>query len=421
MAWIIDFAGRDGARERSGDTRVARAWRVDRRSGCRYDPAPSGPGGAAWSTRGGMDAERMERERFLLALARRRESARRRKGRRGAAAGGESDPLRSSSLSPAPGPGRVEADADRLRTLGAKVIGANDPEMPLRLRALPDCPEVLFLRGDPDALAAPQIAIVGSRRATPSGAAVARRLAGELAALGLVVTSGLAHGIDAEAHRGALDAGGRTIAVLGSSLDRVYPAEHHGLADRIAAQGAVVTEFPFGTRPVPWNFPWRNRIISGLSFGVLVVEAAERSGSLITARLAAEQGREVFAVPGSILNPQAAGCHRLLRDGAKLVDKVEDILEELPAAEVEALSAPASPRRTTRAAGAGPVNGGAAVPAAGSDGAALLGPLDLEPISAEALAERAGLTPERVYSILLTLEIGGSVRTDAAGRYMRAV
>lgn len=366
-----------------------------------------------------MDAERMERERFLLALARSRAAAR--KCRRDAAAARNSDSLRVSSVSPAPEPGVVEADAERLRALGAQVIGADDPEMPLRLRAIPDCPDVLFLRGDPHALSAPQIAIVGSRRATPSGGRVARRFAGELAALGLVVTSGLAHGIDAEAHRGALEAGGRTIAVLGSSLDRVYPAEHRGLADRIAAQGTVVSEFPFGTRPVPWNFPWRNRIISGLSLGVLIVEAAERSGSLITARLAAEQGREVYAVPGSILNPQAAGCHRLLRDGAKLVDKVEDILEELPAAEIEALEAPASRRRSSREAGTAPARGIAPVPETGSDEAALFGHLDFEPISAEALAERAGLTPERVYSLLLTLEIGGSVQTDAAGRYMRAV
>ena len=210
--------------------------------------------------------------------------------------------------------------------------------MPPRLLAIPDHPAVLFLRGDSGVLAAPQVAIVGSRRATPAGARIARRLAGELAAHGLVVTSGLAQGVDAEAHRGALEAGGRTVAVLGSSLDRVYPAAHRSLAERIAGQGALVSEFPFGTPPVPWNFPWRNRIISGLSLGVVVVEAAARSGSLVTARLAGDQGREVFAVPGSILNPLSSGCHRLLRDGAKLVERVEDVLEELPAGELAAVA-----------------------------------------------------------------------------------
>ena len=279
-------------------------------------------------------------------------------------------------------------------------------------------------------LSAPQVAVVGSRRATPAGARIARRLAGELAAHGLVVTSGLAQGVDAEAHRGALDAGGRTVAVLGSSLDRVYPAAHHSLAERVAEQGALVSEFPFGTRPVPWNFPWRNRIISGLSLGVLVVEAAARSGSLVTARLAGEQGREVFAVPGSILNPLTAGCHRLLRDGAKLVERVEDILEELPVGDVAEGAAGVPRSRPSGEDGAAPSDPGfdrgfdrgfepRSAPAPGSDEAAVLDGLDYEPASAEAIARRAGLTPEQVYPILLVLELGGSVRMDPAGRYMR--
>ena len=364
-----------------------------------------------------MDAQGTERERFLLALARRGAAGRERRRR--------ANPDRAAvpclPVPDASGPGGRPAaqDLERLHALGAHLVGAADAEMPLRLRAIPDPPAVLFLRGDPGLLSTPQIAIVGSRRATPAGARIAHRLAGELTARGLVVTSGLAQGIDVEAHRGALDAGGRTVAVLGSSLDRVYPAGHRSLAERIAGQGALVSEFPFDTRPMPWNFPRRNRIISGLSLGVLVVEAAARSGSLITARLAAEQGREVFAVPGSILNPLAAGCHRLLRDGAKLVETVEDILEELPAGELAALAADATGVRWNGEAASASAAVTEATPAPGSDEAAVLERLGYEPASVEAIAHRAGLTPERVYSILLVLEIAGAVRMDPAGRYMR--
>ena len=365
-----------------------------------------------------MDAQRRERERHLLALARSGASAR--GGRRGTGAARSASRGCVSPEARRAGSRDVhEDDVECLRALGAQLVGASDPDMPARLRAIPDCPTVLFVRGDRGALPAPQLAVVGSRRATPAGARIARRFAAELAERGLVVTSGLAQGIDAEAHRGALEAGGRTVAVLGSSLDRVYPSAHRALADRIAAQGAVVSEFPFGTRPVPWNFPWRNRIISGLSLGVLVVEAAERSGSLITARLAGEQGREVFAVPGSILNPQAVGCHRLLRDGAKLVERVEDILEELPADALAALESHEPGSRTDANALSGTELGGESAPPPTADEAAVLHHLGHEPASADALAERVGLAPERVYSILSILEIGGSIRLDRAGRYMR--
>ena len=364
-----------------------------------------------------MDAQRTGHERTLLALARSGAVARAR--RRGVAAGGGTAPGRAVSGSPAPGGDCAERDLERLRALGASVIGCGDPQMPPQLEAIPDAPAVLFVRGDADVLCAPQIAVVGSRRATPAGARIARRLAGELVDRGLVVTSGLAQGVDAEAHRGALEAGGRTVAVLGSSLDRIYPTAHHCLAERIAVQGALVSEFPFGTRPVPWNFPWRNRIISGLCLGVLVVEAADRSGSLITARLAADQGREVFAVPGSILNPLSSGCHRLLRDGAKLVERVEDVLEELPdcALAIPRSDAGGNPRFGESA--PAPVLRPEANPAAGTHEAAVLDHLGFEPASAEAIARRVGLTPERVYPILLALEMGGSVCTDSAGRYLR--
>ena len=364
-----------------------------------------------------MDAQRTERERCLLALA--RSGARARERRRRAVAERSAARSPADSAAPVPGARRAERDLERLHALGAQVVGRGDPAMPPRLQAIPDPPAVLFVRGDPCVLSAPQIAVVGSRRATPAGARIARRLAGELAVRGVVVTSGLAQGVDAEAHRGALEAGGRTVAVLGSSLDRIYPAGHCSLAERIAGQGALVSEFPFDTRPVPWNFPWRNRIISGLSLGVLVVEAADRSGSLITARLAADQGREVFAVPGSILNPLSSGCHRLLRDGAKLVERVEDVLEELPAGELAALPSIASATSRDGEGAPAPALEPEGAPAPGTDAAAVLERLDYEPISVETIANRAGLTPEQVYPILLVLEIGGSVRMDPAGRYMR--
>ncbi len=206
------------------------------------------------------------------------------------------------------------------------VLTPADERYPPDLRMIPDPPTRLFVRGSlPDP---PMLAVVGSRRATPYGLRVAHWLASELAHCGIVVVSGLARGIDAAAHRGALAASGPTVAVLATGLDRIYPPEHRDLADAIAGQGALLTEAPEGTEPLPGRFPVRNRIISGLCLGVVVVEAAERSGALITARLALEQGREVFAVPGSIENPLTMGTHRLIQDGAKLVHAVDDILEE---------------------------------------------------------------------------------------------
>jgi len=192
------------------------------------------------------------------------------------------------------------------------IICLMDPRYPSRLREIPDPPPVLFVHGDPDYLGQPQLAIVGSRNPTPAGAALAREFAAYLADFGLTISSGLATGIDAAAHEGALAGQGGTLAVTGTGLDRVYPACHRDLAHRIAGNGALVSEFPPGTPPQACNFPRRNRIISGLSLGTLVVEAALRSGSLITARLARDQGREIFAIPGSIHNPLARGCHALI-------------------------------------------------------------------------------------------------------------
>ncbi|WP_330925105.1 DNA-processing protein DprA [Candidatus Sororendozoicomonas aggregata] len=200
---------------------------------------------------------------------------------------------------------------------------------PVRLKELPDPPAVLYVIGNPLHLSEPQVAMVGSRRPTPQGRRMAMEIAEKLARSGFVITSGMAMGIDGAAHQGALSCYGNTIAVLGTGVDKVYPRSHQKLYESILPQGAVVSEYPLGTSPQASNFPRRNRIISGLSLGVLVVEAALESGSLISARLAAEQGREVFAMPGSVLNPMAKGCHRLIREGAVLVESADDILVEL--------------------------------------------------------------------------------------------
>ena len=217
---------------------------------------------------------------------------------------------------------------DAATAAGRRLLIPGQPGFPPRLAEIAVPPIVLEVAGDTD-LAAPAVAVVGSRRATPYGIAVAEQLAAGLAEAGLVVVSGLARGVDAAAHRAALEAGGRTVAVLGSAHDSLYPPEHRELARACGASGAVLTEFPPGTRPLPHHFPRRNRIIAGLTLGTLVVEAAERSGSLATARHAVDSGREVFAVPGPIGSATSAGCHALIRLGATLVTGVADILEEL--------------------------------------------------------------------------------------------
>lgn len=225
--------------------------------------------------------------------------------------------------------GDVGALQHAARRARLRILTPADPLWPTPLRALPDPPALLFLRGDAELLSAPQLAIVGARRASRRALEDARWLAADLASAGLVVTSGLALGIDGCAHQAALDAGGKTVAVLGSGLDRIHPRRHEGLAAAVARSGALVSEFVPGTPPLPEHFPRRNRIISGLSLGVLVVEAGERSGSMITARLAAAQGREVFVVPSVPRDRGAAGCLRLLKEGAVLVRDAQDVLDEL--------------------------------------------------------------------------------------------
>ena len=226
------------------------------------------------------------------------------------------------------------------------MLACTSRDYPDLLRRSPDAPPVLFVRGHAHVLNEPQLAMVGSRNPTAGGRATARRFAASFARLGLCITSGLALGIDAACHEGALDSDGSTVAVLAHGLDVIYPAVHQALAERIVASGALVSEFPPGTAPVAARFPQRNRIIAGLSHGTLVVEAAYNSGSLITARLAGVAGREVFAIPGSIHNPMARGCHALIRQGAKLVEQVDDVLAELKISlSVQLLAAPAQRSR----------------------------------------------------------------------------
>ena len=296
------------------------------------------------------------------------------------------------------------------RPAGDGLLQPGRPGYPPQLAAIPDPPPLLYLRGDPAALSAPAIAIVGSRRPTPAGRATAFEFARQLAAHGLVVVSGLAAGIDAAAHRGALAAGGATVAVCGTGLDRTYPEAHAALAAEIAAHGAVVSEFPPGTPPLPHHFPQRNRLISGLALGVLVVEAQRRSGSLITARLAAEQGREVFALPGSIHNPLARGCHRLIRDGARLVETVQEVVAGLQADLFAALPAPATQARGTEAISGRPLD---------RESKILLNACGFEPVDVDTLVQRTGLPAASVASLLVMLELRGEVEPSAGGTYCR--
>ncbi|OOZ41278.1 DNA protecting protein DprA [Solemya pervernicosa gill symbiont] len=300
------------------------------------------------------------------------------------------------------------ADLEWLEGSANTIITLNDTRYPVLLREIADPPPLLFVHGDPDFLSSLQIAIVGSRNPTTGGSETARDFARHLAGASFTITSGLALGIDAASHEGALQGGGPTIAVAGTGLDRVYPARHRDLAHRIAAHGALVSEFPPGTGPQPGHFPRRNRIISGLSLGTLVIEAAQRSGSLITARLAMEQGREVFAIPGSIHNPLARGCHRLIRDGAKLVETANDVLEELGS--LATAQAHATQDATTDNALESNLD---------PDYQRLIEAIGHDPASVDTLIERSGLTADVVSSMLLILEMRGIITALPGGSYTR--
>jgi DNA processing protein len=293
---------------------------------------------------------------------------------------------------------------------GRALVTWGSADYPPLLAAIPDAPLVLFIQGTAATLSLPQLAIVGSRNPTQLGRDTARQFAEHLAGAGLAITSGLALGIDAAAHRGALAGGGRTVAVTGCGLDTVYPREHAGLAEEIAANGALVSEMPTGTPPLRQHFPRRNRLISGLSVGTLVVEAALQSGSLITARLASEQGREVFAIPGSIHNPMARGCHRLIRQGAKLVETADDIFDELGAL-LDGL------RSATRA--EAPDVQADSRPALDKDYEILLDALGFAPAGIDTLVARTGFATDVVASMLLILELDGRVAQQPGGLYCR--
>jgi DNA processing protein len=291
---------------------------------------------------------------------------------------------------------RASAAIRRAERGGLAPVFWDEASYPVSLTTIVDPPPVLWTRGSPDVLRRPSVAIVGARAASPYGLSVAERLAADLTVAGVVVVSGLARGVDSAAHRGALDAAGATVAVLGSGADVIYPPEHAPLADAIAATGVLVSELAPGTPPLPMFFPRRNRIISGLSRAVVVIEAGERSGSLITARLALEQGREVLAVPGNVLSGRNRGAHGLLRDGAKIVESADDILEELGMAP----GAPPAPARETD-----PV-------------LACLTPG--EPSDLDAISERTGLSATRLLARLSELELQGAVRRVGGGRFVRA-
>jgi DNA processing protein len=300
----------------------------------------------------------------------------------------------------------VERDLAWVARTGNHIITLHDADYPALLREIHDPPPLLFVRGDISVLSEPQLAVVGSRNPTPAGRQTAEDFSCHLAGAGLVITSGLALGIDAASHEGALRAKGRSIAVMGTGLDRVYPARHRELAHELAVRGALVSEFPTGTTPLPENFPRRNRIISGLSHGTLVVEAAQRSGSLITARCAGEQGREVFAIPGSIHNPLSRGCHRLIREGAKLVETAQDILEEL--------GPPSGASQLHQSSGTAEEP-----PALAPEYGQLLDLMGYDPTTVDHLVESSGLTPAAVSSMLLILELRGYIASSAGGKYMR--
>jgi DNA processing protein len=338
-----------------------------------------------------------------------------------------------------PDPALLRADLEWLGQPAHYLLTRDSDRFPPLLQDIPNPPAVLFVAGEPDVLWRPQVAVIGSRNPTAGGKDNARDFAGELARRGLVITSGMAAGIDSIAHEAALDAGGTTVAVMGTGLDLVYPTAGEALAERIRGHGALVSEFPPGTRARRAHFPARNRIISGLSLGVLVIEAGLRSGTLITARLAGGQGREVFALPGSIHNPLAKGCHRLIRDGARLVESVAEVIEDLaPLAgqlaeqlRSELAAAEMAQRKGSRAATR-------QSPVAGARGS---GSLELDPIGpqleqdpeyrqlwsclgydpkpVDAIVEQSGLTARAVSAMLLMLELRGMVEAHRGGAYSR--
>ena len=298
----------------------------------------------------------------------------------------------------------LEREVERIRACGAEFLTLLDENYPESLRNIPDPPLTLYIRGELLPGDRHALGLVGTRKATTYGRDVAGKLAGDLALQGITVISGLAYGIDAAAHRGALNGGGRTLAVLGSGVDVIYPASHRQLAQEICQNGALISEYPPGTLPEGRNFPRRNRLISGLSLGILVIQAPLTSGAIITANIAGEQGKEVFAVPGNIHDPASAGCHRLIQDGAKLVTGVGDILDELNLAWTRAETAVVARQ---------------AVPANESE-ASLLALLGVEPTHVDDLARQCRMPVAAVSSTLTILELRGLARKVGPMQYSRS-
>ena len=314
------------------------------------------------------------------------------------------DRARASLLDP--DEAALDADLEWIRSSGAQLFVCTDTDYPSQLLPLADAPPVLFVLGDSRKLAVPQLAMVGARNASPDGYRTARRFAEYFARAGLTITSGLALGIDGASHRGALDGGGDTVAVCGTGLDRVYPIQHAELAARIRTKGALVSQFPPGTPPIGQNFTRRNRLVSGLSRGTLVVEATLRSGSLSTARFTLKQGRILFAVPGSIANPRSAGCHKLIRDGAILVQEPSDVLLDL--------DFPLPNEGLVRRKGC---RGRRQAMDKGYE--MLLDAVGYGPVSVDVLAVRTGLPGELITSMLLVLELEGRIAPYPGGLFGR--
>lgn len=301
---------------------------------------------------------------------------------------------------------------------GRHIVTLADPTYPQSLLTIADPPILLYINGDPARLNQPALAIVGARNATPGGCDNARAFSRHLASHGWCVISGLAHGIDAAAHEGALLAGpsgAGTVAIMGTGIDRVYPAGHRELAHRIAEDGALVSELPLGTGAKPFHFPRRNRLVAGLARGVLVVEAARQSGSLITARLAGENGREVFAIPGSIHSPLSRGCHALIRQGAKLVETAQDITDEL--GEIHPATAPATSKSATS--NAAKSNAAPRDTHPGPPDTLLLQALGYDPVHPDLLQARTGLDIPTLTAQLLDLELAGHITRLDGGRFQR--
>ena len=298
-------------------------------------------------------------------------------------------------------------ETELLARMNGRLVPFEDPCYPANLRPLPDAPPVLIVRGELVPEDKFSVAIVGSRRASAYGLTLARRFAKELASHGLTIISGGARGVDTEAHQGAIDAGGRTLAFLGCGVDINYPADNRRLFDRIAREGgAVLSEFPLGTRPEPWRFPARNRLISGSSLGVLVLESPADSGSLITAREAGEQGRDVFAVPGPIDTGRNSGCHKLIQDGAKLVETVDDVLCELGVLSLRSPDATGTPSP-------------AHVPNLPPEQRKILDMLNLQPRHVDGMIAESGLTAPQVSGILTLLEMRGLARRVPGNAFIR--